>query len=181
MRSWASIAGRTNKFFFEDRSKIFLLDFVDEKGNNANVDAVNGNVKKIVKEDDFLDLLYGGELQFLEPFVQGYKPEGRGAFKVTFKTITEDLIRLQNDTKLGRDIYANAKGVKIHVRILNPRSPTKTVTLRPVPLEYPLAVLEDHIINQLDWGTPTKVSRGLHKQIPSLQHPVEVGHDFLCP
>ena len=103
-------------------------------------------------------MIYDGDLKYLEPYVQGYKPEGRGTFKITFTERTDNVVKLQNQIRSGSNTFKNAKGTEICVQILNPRSPTKTVTLRPVPLEYPLDELKNFIANEHDWGTPVKVS-----------------------
>ena len=43
-----------------------------------------------------------------------------------------------------------------------PRLPRKTVTLRPVPIEYDLEGLKPILES---WGSPVKITRGPHRQI----------------
>ena len=169
-RSWASSrhsSGQNKSFFYEKRSRVLATSYVEDKDKFI---ADNDNVMKQVNvsEDDFLNLFYGGELSDLEPLIQGYKPEGKGAYKVTFtvnginddkfKSFEKDLLlALQNGI-----IYKNAKQKRILIKIYMPRSPKKTITLRPVPIEYDLDDLRPVLKN---WGNPCKVTRGLHRQI----------------
>ena len=110
-------------------------------------------------------MFYGGDLSYLEPEIYGYKPEGRGCFKVTFNELTDAVKKLERDLFFGKNVVLkNANGKKIMVDVVRPRVPLKTVTLRPVPLEYDLDKLTALLTN-LTWGKPVSVTRGVHRQV----------------
>ena len=154
-------------FFYEKRARILAITYAEEKDRIlTNQDATTRQVN--VTEDDFLDLFYGGQLHPLESLIQGYKPEGKGAFKVTFiNAAFEDQRYIEFERELCNSIengviFENGKKKKLQVKLFKPRSPKKTITLRPVPIEYRLEDLKPILEG---WGTLFRISRGLHKQV----------------
>ena len=169
--SWARPAGYNTgqkSFFHEKQSRIFVTKYVDDnnKVHNSNVNnTTDQDPQKSVNESDFLNLFYGGDLSRLEPCVRGYKPEGRGTFKVTFYDINNAIVKEFEKSIALSNFEINVKTADNKVIVLKmymPRLPRKTVTLRPVPIEYDLEGLKPILES---WGTPVKITRGLHRQI----------------
>ena len=140
-------------YFYETRSRVFVVKYIDgeKKGNG-------------VSENDFLDLFYGGEFKSLEPDIRGYKPEGKGAYKVTFYAISENVENMEAKLIGHESVCFTANKVQVSVRFFRPREPVKKVVLRPVPIEYDLQKLKE-ALQPLGWGTPKSIERGLHRKV----------------
>ena len=84
---------------------------------------------------------------------------------MTFTDVGNDEIKALEKQLYSQTVtFKNAKGKKLKLQLFRPRTPIKTVTLRPVPLEYDLVKLKD-VLSQFNWGTPLDIRRGLHKPI----------------
>ena len=166
--SFAQVAGGgPRKFFVEERSRIFVVKYVDLPSDKTKVDNIEEHKQRspTVNESAFLNLFYdGGDLQYIESAIQGYKPEGNGGFKVTFYKMTSEVEQFIKTISRDAAILTNSAGVRLSVRVFRPWVPTKVVTLRPIPLEFDLMDLKQVLI-KCGWGTPVKLNRGLHKQI----------------
>ena len=139
-------------YFHEQRTRVFHLTYAAKSTKNIPV-----------KESDFQHLLYNGGLASLLKHVQGYKAEGKGTFKVTFFAIPHQTKLFQVLTK-HKTKFKSSTGTLIEVDMSIPMSPIKTVTLKPVPLEYDLTKLEEVLVQQ-GWGSPLQIIRGHHKQV----------------
>ena len=132
--NWSDPSQRKSRnYFVEERSRIFIVKYVDLPKSTSNATAEITSIPS-VSEDDFLDLWYEGDLSEFEHVVQGYKPEGRGSYKVTFKELNDVVRRLEHLALHKTVVLKNAAGKKLSVEMLKPRVPLKTVTLRPVPI-----------------------------------------------
>ena len=149
--SWGRTPYQSKTYFVENRSRVFVVKYDGEDVSNSIND--NANNPLSVSESDFLDLWYdSGELNHLEKYIQGYKPEGKGSFKVTFTDVGNDEIKALEKQLYSQTVtFKNAKGKKLKLQLFRPRTPIKTVTLRPVPLEYDLVKLKD-VLSQFNWG-----------------------------
>ena len=153
---WPSVL--PGAFFVQERTRIFVAKY-------KNVKADKDGRTPHVSEADFLDLFYENEeLKHVEPNIQGYKPEGKGTYQVTFYEINQDINELERVMYGEGHDYRTPGGIVITIQLYKPRVPTKTVTFRPVPFEYDLDSLKSHL-NKMNWGTPLHVTRGLHKQV----------------